>query len=173
MDMVAKASDVSKQTVYSHFANKEVLYTAVIEEKCTEYALNQPCTKNDSLLQHLVDVGTQFIHLIFDEQVIAMYRVVIAESQNAPDVAALFFNAGPKPTMESVSNVIRGHCPMLSSASAMSLATDFLTLVKGEYHMRSMLGLENPTIEWMLSVHLPQCVENIMLLIEHRNVLQK
>lgn len=165
MDTVAKAAGVSKQTVYSHFPSKEGLYTAVIDEKCKQYALTQPCQEKDDLPHHLLELGNQFVHLIFDEQVIAMYRIVIAESQNAPDVAALFFSAGPKPTIESVTRLIHQFYPHLVEGQAAALATDFLTLLKGEYHMRCMLGLKIPSLEWLLMVHVPAVVKKAMLLI--------
>ena len=40
MDNVAKASGVSKQTVYSHFDNKDALFKAAITKKCQSYQLD-------------------------------------------------------------------------------------------------------------------------------------
>lgn len=144
MDAVAKQGGVSKQTVYSHFKNKDVLYNAVIEAKCEEYRIEESaiCSDSQPLSEILYSIASNFIQLLNDDRVIAMYSVVIGESKNNQHLAQLFYDAGPMHSVMLVKDLLVKHPDIdLSSAQARSLSTDFFNLLKGEYHMLSMLGL--------------------------------
>ncbi|MFT4731106.1 MAG: TetR/AcrR family transcriptional repressor of mexJK operon [Gammaproteobacteria bacterium] len=144
MDAVAKHSGVSKQTVYSHFQNKDVLYNAVIESKCEEYRVEEAAIGIDSnpLDDILYSIAFQFIQLLNDKRVIAMYSVVIGESKNNLHLAQLFYNAGPSHSINLVKDLLMKHPESkLLESDAKELATDFFNLLKGNYHMLSMLGL--------------------------------
>ena len=144
MDAVAKHSGVSKQTVYSHFQNKDVLYNAVIEAKCEEYRIQEStqCAESQALDEVLYDIALNFIQLLNDERVIAMYSVVIGESKNNLHVAQLFYDAGPLHGITLVKDLLIKHPEIaLADEQAKELSIDFFNLLKGEYHMQSMLGL--------------------------------
>jgi TetR/AcrR family transcriptional repressor of mexJK operon len=134
MDAVAKQSGVSKQTVYSHFQNKDVLYNAVIEAAM--------CIDSNPLDDILYSIASNFIQLLNDKRVIAMYSVVIGESKNNLHLAQLFYDAGPSHSISLVKDLLMKHPESsLSESDAKELATDFFNLLKGNYHMLSMLGL--------------------------------
>jgi TetR/AcrR family transcriptional repressor of mexJK operon len=101
MEMVAKQSGVSKQTVYSHFSNKEALFLAVIKDKSAEYQLDDKHLEieGNSLVQLLRERGLQLVKILHDDRVIAIYRVIIGEVNN-PRAAELFYQAGPKHNVE-------------------------------------------------------------------------
>jgi TetR/AcrR family transcriptional repressor of mexJK operon len=144
MDAVAKQSGVSKQTVYSHFQNKDVLYNAVIESKCEEYRIEEAamCIDSNPLDDILYSIASNFIQLLNDKRVIAMYSVVIGESKNNLHLAQLFYDAGPSHSISLVKDLLMKHPESsLSESDAKELATDFFNLLKGNYHMLSMLGL--------------------------------
>lgn len=148
MDNVAKASGVSKQTVYSHFESKDLLYTAVIEHKCSEYHLDpalicQALSENATLQDVLMHIGVQFIRLLQDEDVIAMYRIVISEAKNSPDVARLFYDVGPRASLAALSALFRKISDnVLSDTQASQLALHYFSMLKGEIHIRNLLGLQ-------------------------------
>lgn len=144
MDEVAKLSQVSKQTVYSHFKNKEALYTAVIECKCAEYQIEDASiySYNTPLADLLQTIAGRFLKLLADQSVIAMYSVVIGEAKNNPKVAELFYEAGPLHSCELVAELLVKHPQShLDETHAMTVAHDFFNLLKGDFHMRSMLHL--------------------------------
>lgn len=145
MDEVAKVSGVSKQTVYSHFKNKELLYTAVIEEKCRQYQIDEAsiCIDSKPIDALLCNIAKRFIQLLVDPSVIAMYTVVIGEAKNNPQVAQLFYDAGPLHSVEVVSKLLCKHPQtQLSNEFARETSHDFFNLLKAEFHMLSMLHLE-------------------------------
>lgn len=144
MDAVAKHSGVSKQTVYSHFNNKDVLYNAVIESKCVTYQLEESteCLENTELRDLLENIAVKFIELLSDPQVIDMYQVVIGEAKSYPHVAELFYQAGPVHSVELLTKLLMSHPQSaLSAALARDLALDFFNLIKSDFHMRSLLHL--------------------------------
>lgn len=144
MDAVAKKSGVSKQTVYSHFNNKDALFNAVIESKCEMYKVEEAsvCTKNQPLLDILSSIGLSFIRLLNDDNVIAMYKIVISESKQDSRVAQLFYDAGPLHSINLVSKLLMNHPKSnLNAALAYEASLDFFNLLKSDFHMRGILHL--------------------------------
>ncbi|MFT5277387.1 MAG: TetR/AcrR family transcriptional repressor of mexJK operon [Glaciecola sp.] len=169
MDAVAKQSGVSKQTVYSHFQNKDVLYTAVIEGKCEEYRIADAAlsAQNNSLDDILQDIASSFIHLLNDKRVIAMHSVIIGESKNNTHVAALFYEAGPLHSIRVVTDLLKSHpdC-QLTTENAKETAIDFFNLLKSDYHMLSMLGLPYEQSEQQLNNYAKKVVVKTLKIIE-------
>lgn len=92
MDRVAAQAGVAKQTIYSHFQDKEGLFTALIErvtlhhfdiEFGTEPWQGEPAV----ILQRVAAV---FLNRMGDQEYIAFLRLVIAESERFPELAQLF-----------------------------------------------------------------------------------
>nr|WP_136251403.1 TetR/AcrR family transcriptional regulator [Ningiella ruwaisensis] len=170
MEMVAKSSDVSKQTVYSHFKNKDALYNAVIESKCIAYQLETVsiCDASRSLRSILTQFADKFIRLLSDEQVIAMYNAVIGEASNAPHVAKLFYDAGPVHSIELICQLFQNHPEsQLEKNLAHEAAVDFFNLLKGEYHMRSLLHMPFQLDDAAIQRKANRCAQKTVLIIRH------
>lgn len=145
MDAVARDAGVSKQTVYSHFANKDELFEACISRTCQEYQLNDitamTIAQPAGLAEKLHAIATQFVALMHDPRVIAMYTVVIAESKNNPSMAERFYKAGPDIALTTVTDCLLEHNASDNEVDARELALAFFNLLKGDYHFRSILSL--------------------------------
>ena len=103
MDAVAQRAGVSKQTVYSHFANKEELFKACISAKVAGYGFDEAArVEDDDLRTALLTIARRFVELMFDPDVVAMHRVVMGEAASQPRIASLFFDSGPKQTKAAV-----------------------------------------------------------------------
>lgn len=169
MEMVAKQSGVSKQTVYSHFNNKEALFLAVIEDKCAEYQLDGRHLESDdyNLLQVLRERGLQIVKLLHDDQVIAIYRVIIGEVNSNPRVAELFYQAGPKHSLEYLSKCFLKFTEQpITEEFAYKCATTFFSLLKSEFHIKSILGLEFALSEPQQVKHVEFAIQQIQRLLE-------
>jgi AcrR family transcriptional regulator len=92
MDRVAAEAGVSKQTIYSHFQDKEGLFIALIErvtirrlqrEFQSELFQGEPNT----MLRRLAE---NFLEKTDDQEYIAVLRLVIAESARFPELAQLY-----------------------------------------------------------------------------------
>jgi AcrR family transcriptional regulator len=92
MDRVAAIANVSKQTIYSHFQDKEGLFTALIErvtigrlqaELGTELWEGEP----EPTLRRL---AIAYLQKMGDEEYLSLLRVVIGESIQFPELAQLY-----------------------------------------------------------------------------------
>jgi TetR/AcrR family transcriptional repressor of mexJK operon len=143
MDAIAKSSGVSKQTVYSHFNSKEDLYTAIIENKCQEYQIDDASVcVNKPLGAVLTSIAVKFLQLMQDENVIAMYKLVIGEASKNNRVAQIFHEAGPRHGVKVLARVFAVHeSTLFSQDKAEEAALDFFNLLKTDFHMASILDL--------------------------------
>lgn len=171
MEMVAKQSNVSKQTVYSHFNNKEALFLAVIEDKCAEYQLDDRHLQiaDFSLRQVLRERGLQIVKLLHDDQVIAIYRVIIGEVNSNPRVAELFYQAGPKHSLEYLSKCFLKFSEQpLTEKFAYKCATTFFAMLKSGFHIKSILGLDFALSDSEQIAHVEFAIQQIERLLESK-----
>ncbi len=111
MDKVAKAAGVSKQTLYSHFKDKEGLFTALVKRMATQkYNLvwSQPLEgEPEQVLRNLADrILTENIN---DSEYLEFARLIIAESGNYPDLSKLFLTQIAKPAVEILTKYLQEH----------------------------------------------------------------
>ncbi|MEH2380337.1 MAG: TetR/AcrR family transcriptional regulator [Nostoc sp.] len=93
MDRVSAEAGVSKQTIYSHFQDKEGLFKALIERLtlacfqsifCTEKLHGEPAI----LLRQVAEI---YLTKVADNpDYLALLRLIITESQNFPELAKLY-----------------------------------------------------------------------------------
>lgn len=92
MDRVATEAGVSKQTIYSHFQDKEGLFTALMERMTIrrfQSILGMETWQGEPkiLLRQLAE---GFFNEIADEEYVALLRLIIAESVRFPELAKLY-----------------------------------------------------------------------------------
>lgn len=167
MDAVAQTAGVSKQTVYSHFGSKEDLFAAVIEGKVTAYRLSgEELSGPQSLRDELEMIGERFVELLFDDEVTAMFRVVIGESITHPQIARLFHAAGPERTIDALARRLARHAQAgeLEVESGRDAAITFLNLLRGEFHMRRLMNLCPRVSGEQRRKHVRACVSQFLRL---------
>lgn len=92
MDRVAAAAGVSKQTIYSHFQDKEGLFTALVE-RVTIHRLQRELGMQDlhgEPEELLYQLATVFLHKLSNPEYLNLFRVLIAESARFPELAQLY-----------------------------------------------------------------------------------
>ena len=92
MDRVAAAAGVSKQTIYSHFQDKEGLFTALIERVTIErlqreLGSDHLCGEPKLLLRQLAQA---FLAKMGHQDYLNVLRIIIAESVRFPELAQLY-----------------------------------------------------------------------------------
>jgi AcrR family transcriptional regulator len=104
LEMIAKQARVAVRTIYVKFGGKAGLFTAVINAGCAPFfaTMHDMETSVRPLHDILLDFAMRFGQLVASPQVLAVHRMVIAESMSNPELALAFFEAGPKQTREAL-----------------------------------------------------------------------
>lgn len=138
MDSISSAAGVSKQTLYSHFKGKDDLYSAVIRRKMDSYVFSQHVfRKTGHISADLNRIGKRFLNLIFRDEMVALYRSVVADGKDYTKTAELFYAQGPEKIIEQLSNLLR----LYGVRDCRYFALSFLRLIEGEWHMLAIMNL--------------------------------
>lgn len=144
MEAVAKKAGVSKQTIYSHFQNKESLLQAVVAYKVDQYLFADiDFNNNIELSAQLYKIACNFLNLLLDPEAIAMQRLIICEAQRYPQLGRLFFEVAPKPLLEFVMHLLQHYQDQKKlDIDDIALASEsFLSSVKGVLHLELLVGI--------------------------------
>ena len=104
MDAIAEAANVSKQTLYRYYQNKEALFVATMQHMVFEQAVGAlfaqlretPMESLPQLERTLVTWAQLVLENIMRPDYIALVRVLIAEMPRFPSLGSLFFSAIPQ-----------------------------------------------------------------------------
>lgn len=101
MDEVAALAAVSKQTVYKHFSDKRRLFEAIItgDISATESLTHDMLTSlstTDDLERDLRQFARRHIDEVTQPHLVQLRRVIIAEAERFPDLAATWFANAPE-----------------------------------------------------------------------------
>ena len=88
MDRIAATAQVSKRTVYNHFANKETLFQAITQEICdramkvSEHVYDPAVPLNIQLR----DIAEQEMALLTSTEFLSMIKMITSESISSPEL---------------------------------------------------------------------------------------
>lgn len=144
MDAIAAEAGVSKLTVYSHFTDKETLFEAAIASKCEEqlpHSLFLPA-ENEDIGERLHTIARHFHALATSAEAIELFRVMAAQAQTNPEMSLRFYEAGPKRTLGEFEQMLTeaSKAGQLQIDDPKRTAGHFFCLLKGEMHMRRLIG---------------------------------
>lgn len=159
MNAVARESGVSKQTLYSHFNDKENLFSAVIRWKLAQHEFTpQKLIFKGVLAADLRLFGFYFLKLIMDPEAINMTRMVIGESREHPTLARLFYASGPTEVIVQLETYLQSQ----GVDNPRARAVNFLNMLHGERHMRQLMGLEPLPIDQPMEAFVDEVVTDFM-----------
>lgn len=153
MDQIATAAGVSKLTVYSHFGDKDSLFSAAIIAKLDEQVpaalfsddtLRQtgPKDSREGLHAQLMRIGMAFFSLVSSEEALSMHRMMLSPNSQ-PHVRDLFWQAGPQRLKNGFGEFLRERMArgQLDIDDVDLAAGQFFCLLKGDLHVRMMCCL--------------------------------
>lgn len=146
MDQIAKAANVSKQTVYSHFKNKDVLFETCMQTKCAERELSPDAfDMNATLEDELVKFGVKFQDLLLDEQSRQTFQNAVSQSSTHPEIASIYLETGPQKTTKLLADYLQakidtGDLTLSTSSSPIIAARQLLLMFHGKSAYWSFFG---------------------------------
>jgi TetR/AcrR family transcriptional regulator, mexJK operon transcriptional repressor len=146
MDTIAREAGVSKATIYAHFGSKEELYGAVIGRECELYFARFSTGELDpgDVRTSLTVLGRRFLDLVLSPDAIALHRILVGEVTRFPGLGEVFWRAGPERQRAQVEGFLRSAAASdrLSLDDPHLAAEQFISLVRGEIHLRQLLRLD-------------------------------
>jgi TetR/AcrR family transcriptional repressor of mexJK operon len=149
MEAVAARAGVSKMTLYSHFADKETIFEAVVRAMSDEMisAVSGPDLATAPLDERLNSIGIAFLTVILDASVRMMGHTLSASLQKDQALARRFYDAGPGRTRWALAAIIaaatlRGE---LTADSPEWAADDLVSLWVGSLPDQLAFGLIEQT----------------------------
>jgi TetR/AcrR family transcriptional repressor of mexJK operon len=145
VDDIAKRAGMSKKTLYILYGTKKAMFAAVIaaRREALKERLDAECrgsglAPGDVLRRFL----SQVAHFVLAHRQSALYRLVIAESQRAPELASAFYSEGPSKARLALKEWLAEQCRLgvLSVPDPDMAAGMLFSMVIGEPQMRILIS---------------------------------
>jgi len=142
MEAIARDARVSLRTIYSQFGGKAGLFGALIS-RCSDQFIGS-LSDDEPLEEALIQFGRQFLYRVTRPDVLRMRAILIGESPRFPDLATLFYENGPRRTLDHLTRFFARHqqAGRIGDIDPGFLADQFISALRGERLQRLQLGLE-------------------------------
>jgi AcrR family transcriptional regulator len=151
MSTIAARVGGSKGTLYNYFSSKEALFVAFMREECGVEAEIAYVMDNipDDIATALKSIGCRLVHFILSDKVLAVHRLVVAESQRFPELGRSFYNEGPKVGIGQMAGLIQSWMDrgQLRQGDAFHASEQFSDLCKSGLHQRRLWNVAAATDE--------------------------
>jgi TetR/AcrR family transcriptional repressor of mexJK operon len=153
LDQIAQRAGVSKQTIYSHFADKEALFKAI----CTELTerLTIPLRKSASegdLRSTLTRLGEDALAMMLHPASLDLHRLVMSAAVRFPELGHVAYEAGAMRMIHDLSTLLvqrsrigDGLGKPLDDDRARILAEQFIGMLRGFHQVRGLLSIKPAT----------------------------
>lgn len=169
MDAIARAANVSKATLYAHFAGKEQLFAALITDWCHKhkvlYLLGQADLERMPVRDALVLVADAFVRLTLQPETVAMQRLVVAEAGRFPELGRIYYEAGPAVILDRLAGFLAGAArrgQLRPLDEPVLAAGQFLQMTKGHLQLRLLLAMPVGDLETCIPRHVAIAVDTFL-----------
>ena len=138
MDEIAALAGVSKQTIYTHFPNKEVLFQDLVlgnAGRVDEFTaeIQRTFDQGSDLSRGLRDVARLYMRFVIRPEVLRLRRLVLGEAGRFPGLAQRYYELVPERVYQALADLFRQLTDrgLLSVDDATLAAHHFAWLVLG------------------------------------------
>ncbi|MCL7420160.1 MAG: TetR/AcrR family transcriptional regulator [Methylobacter sp.] len=146
MERIAQSAPVSKATLYNHFNSKPELLAAVVSALCTSLlqTMTETAIESGEVENNLKKIAASFMDLLFAEDALAIYRLVISESHDFPELGRLVYESGPLPALTWLEDYLRrlNADDQFNIADPAFAANAFFNLLKGDLYLPCLLAIK-------------------------------
>jgi|SRR5690625_2293491 len=147
MDQIAAAAGVSKLTVYSHFGDKDALFTEAAKAYCEQQMPDSLFQRAPELpvRQRLMDIARSFFAMVSTPEAVAGHRLLCTPQMVEKRLARLFWEAGPRRVQNEFARFLERRIAAgdLEIEDVQRAAGQFFALVRGDLHMRLVFDCED------------------------------
>jgi len=152
MDKIAQSAPVSKATLYKYFSSKNDLLATVLDELCGSLwqSMEGVPIDSESVEHNLTKIASAFVDLIFSNEGLAIYRLIVAECNNFPELGKLVYETGPKSALSQLEQYLNSinQREQINIKDPGFAADSFFSLLKCDLHFQCLLGVKAvPSVE--------------------------
>jgi len=148
LDEVIEVAGGSKRAIYRHFDGKKGLFAAALERLFDESLapLADMEVDADPPEEALVEAGCALVEALTSPTMVAAFRVVIGRVDEFPELAESLFERGPQTAYDKVATYLRARDRQgrLAVDAPDVAARQLVEMIKGELHLRALLGAGDP-----------------------------
>jgi AcrR family transcriptional regulator len=170
LDIVTRAR-VSKRDLYALFNNKHAVLAACISERAQrmrrplDTTIPVPQTP-DALATLLVELGVSILKTVCQPEVLTVFRLAIAESDRAPEIARTLDSRGREANQKALAELVgkaqaRG---LVRAGDPGALAARYLAVLGGDLMIRLLMRVREAPNEREIEVRARAATETLMAL---------
>ncbi|RFB78516.1 TetR/AcrR family transcriptional regulator [Methylovirgula sp. 4M-Z18] len=145
MDEIAAAANVSKRTVYNRYPSKHELFGAVIAHLYKDLLDAETLLANNHEEPEvaLPKLAKVILAHLRKPEILGLLRLIAAEQERLPEIAAEFFKSGKGPAIGLVQNYLAAESARgrLTIADPLLAAQQFLGMIKESVFWPRLIGM--------------------------------
>jgi AcrR family transcriptional regulator len=164
MSAIAARLGGSKATLYTYFSSKEALFEGYVRDQCGRIAAEiLDFTDGQPVREVLTRFGENYRNHISSDDAVRTFQIVVAEARRTPELARLFFEAGPLVGWDRLARyleaaVARGE---IDVADCRQAAWQFMALCR-THHLQAVLNLDPKPTAREVAAEVASAVEMFM-----------
>ena len=170
LDQIAQRAGVSKQTIYSHFADKQALFLAICSELTEKLTipLRRPRSETGDLRAILLRLGEDALAMMLHPASLDLHRLIVGAATRFPELGQAAYEAGAGRMISELSVLLEqrsrsgdGLLRTLEREEADRLAEQFIGMLRGFHQVRGLLGIA-PVPETGRKAYVAACVDLLL-----------
>jgi AcrR family transcriptional regulator len=145
IELVVQRAGASKATIYSFFGGKEGLFDALVDERAERVLAGFPDIDGGivNVRAALTNIGQRYLDVVMAPDVIALWRLIIAEGPRFPELVKDVYHVGQDRVTGRLAKALRTWATRarIRPVDPDRIATQFFAVVRGDLHMRALSGL--------------------------------
>lgn len=102
MEAVARASGLTKPTLYQYFPTKEVLFAAVLAARRDTMLLAIDRADPDRMVAQIHTFAWRYAETVLRPDLLALARLIVGEAQRFPDIGRAYQSGGPDQLLQGM-----------------------------------------------------------------------